>query len=258
MINRDGNPDPVDTAWYQSQTVGGVGGPGPYEGAAFAADYYGTANGFYIDDYLITPNTGGSPPPGSVDSLVFWLTARRSSSGDYPDSLEIRVSTTGRNPDDFTVLLDYVLAPKALWTRFAYQIPIAATRYIAFRYLIYDGGPAGANSDKVCLDDVRIARYPPSAVPQPGPVPECFVLNQNYPNPFNPVTTIRFQLRHGGQTVLTVYSALGEVITELLNEDLVAGTYNIPFDAGRLSSGVYYYRIVSGRFVDTRSMAVIK
>jgi len=259
MINRDGNSDPTDTAWYQSRTVGGVGGPGPYEGPAFAADYYGSANGFYIDDYLITPNTAGpTPPPGSVDSLTFWLTSRLSSSGNYPDSLDIRVSTTGRNADDFTIRLAYVLAPKAQWTRFADALPMATTRYIAFRYLIYDGGPNGANSDKVCLDDVRITRYPSTAVPEGGTVPEQFALLQNYPNPFNPRTTIRFHLKEGAHTTLSVYNSLGEKVADVLSEYLAAGAYSIPFEAQHLASGVYYYRLTAGSFVATKPMLLIK
>lgn len=259
MINRDGNTSTTgDTAWYQSLSVGGVGGPGPYEGVAFAADYFGSANGFYIDDYLITPNTGSSAPPGSVDSLTFWLTARLSSSGNYPDSLDIRVSTSGRNADDFTLRLAYVLAPKAQWTRFAYALPIAPVRYIAFRYLIYDGGPTGTNSDKVCLDDVRITRYPSTTIAVGGDVPDRYTLKQNYPNPFNPSTRIPFSITASGLTTLTVYDMLGREVKSLVREVLPAGNYETTFDATGLPSGVYHYRLTSGSFVATKSLVVIK
>jgi hypothetical protein len=258
MINQDGNVDPTDTAWYSSLTTGGTGSLGPYEGLAFAADYYGTANGFYIDDYLITPNTGGSPPPGTVDSLTFWLTSRLSSSGDYPDSLDIRVSTTGRNANDFTVRLGYVLAPKANWTRFAYSLPIAANRYIAFRYLMYDGGPSGSNSDKVCLDDVRISRYSSTAVRESGQLPTRFALGQNYPNPFNPSTRITFELSNAGLAVLKVFNILGEEITTLVNEQLSPGTYTATFSAENLPTGVYIYRLTSGTYSSTKRMLLTK
>jgi hypothetical protein len=259
MINRDGNISTTgDTAWYQSLSVGGVGGPGPYEGLAFAADYYGSANGFYIDDYLITPNTGSSAPPGSVDSLTFWLTSRLSSSGNYPDSLDIRVSTTGRNADDFTLRLGYVLAPKAQWTRFAYALPIAPVRYIAFRYLIYDGGPTGTNSDKICLDDVRITRYPSMAVPIGSDIPGGYALKQNYPNPFNPTTRIPFSISSPGLTTLTVYDMLGKEVKTLVREVLPAGNYETTFDATGLPSGVYHYRLRSASFVATKSLLIIK
>ncbi len=259
MINRDGNTSTTgDTAWYQSRSVGGVGGPGPYEGPAFAADYYGSANGFYIDDYLITPNTGSAAPPGTVDSLTFWLTSRLSSSGNYPDSLDIRVSTTGRNADDFTLRLGYVLAPKAQWTRFAYALPMGLVRYIAFRYLIYDGGPTGTNSDKICLDDVRITRYPSSAVAVGGDMPDRYALGQNYPNPFNPATRIPFSIAAPGFTTLTVYDMLGKEVKTLVREVLPAGNYETTFDATDLPSGVYHYRLNSGSFATAKSLVVIK
>lgn len=258
MINRDGNVDPTDTAWYQSTTTGGQGSLGPYEGAALASDYYGSANGFYIDDYLITPNTGGSAPVGSVDSLTFWLTARLSSSGNYPDSLDIRVSSTGTNANDFTLRLGYVLAPKASWTRFAYAIPITPARYIAFRYLMYDGGPTGSNSDKVCLDDVRISRYPSTVVREGNATPSRFALNQNYPNPFNPTTKINFELTNAAFTMLKVYNLLGQEMATLVSEQLSPGSYTVPFVAANLPSGPYVYRLTSGEFTAIRQMLLVK
>jgi hypothetical protein len=258
MINNDGNIDPTDTAWYQSLTTGGEGSLGPYEGLAFAADYYGSANDFYIDDYLITPNTGGTAPSGSTDSLTFWLTARLSTSGDYPDSLDIRVSTTGTNVGDFTLRLGYVLAPKANWTRFAFALPIATNRFIAFRYLLYDGGPNGSNSDKVCLDDVRIARYSSSAVQDGDRLPTQFALKQNYPNPFNPSTTISFDLQKAGFTTLKVFSLLGEEVATLVNEQLSGGSYKAEFSATNLPSGIYFYQLTSGAFTATQRMLLVK
>jgi len=257
MINRDGNVDPTDTAWYQSLTTGGEGSLGPYEGAALASDYYGTANDFYIDDYLITPNTGGSAP-GSVDSLTFWLTSRLSASGNYPDSLDIRLSNTGTSVNDFTVRLGYVLAPKASWTRFAFPLPITPARYIAFRYLMYDGGPSGANSDKICLDDVRIARYPSTAVQEGNEMPLQFALKQNYPNPFNPATKINFEITDAAFTTLRVFNLLGQEVATLVSEQLSPGSYAATFVATNFPSGLYLCRLTSGEFTATRQMMLVK
>lgn len=258
MINLDANQDSSDTAWYQSRSTGGTGSLPPYEGVAFAAAYFGTANGLYLDDWLITPNTGGTAPPGSYDSLTFWLTSRLSSSGNYPDSLDIRVSTTGRAASDFTTRLAYILAPKARWTRFAFPLAITPVRYIAFRYLLYDGGPSGSNSDKICLDDVRISRYPSTATPEDGALPNRFALHQNYPNPFNPSTVIRFELKSAQHAMLRIFNTVGQQVAVLLNEHLNAGTYSVPFDASALPSGVYYYQLNAGAFVATRHMLLIK
>jgi hypothetical protein len=258
LINADGNVDPTDTSWYLSLTTGGSGSLPPYEGLAFAADYYGSANGFFIDDYLVTPNTGGTAPPGTVDSLTFWLTSRLSTSGDYPDSLDVRVSTTGTAPADFTVRLAYLLAPKVLWTRYAFALPQAPVRYIAFRYLIYDGGTSGSNSDKVCLDDVRITQWPSTSVGDDAGLPGQFALRQNYPNPFNPGTRIGFQLKSAGYTTLKVYNLLGVEVATLVDGQLSAGPHDVEFRSDRLASGVYLYRLMSGGVTETRRMMLVR
>ena len=257
VINAD--QDTANDYWYQSTSVGGTGGPGPYEGAAFAADYYGTANGFYIDDYLVTPNTGGTPP-GFVDSLTFWAASRLSSSGDYPDSLMVMVSTTnGDSASSFTINLEYFLVQKAVWIRHAYALPSSTTRYIAFRYLIYDGGPSGTNSDKVCIDDVQINRYSSTSVGnEHSSLPTNYALQQNYPNPFNPTTKIEFELKAAGFTTLKVYSLLGEEVATLMNEELQPGSYNAGFSAANVPSGIYFYRLTSGAFTATRRMLLLK
>ncbi|AFH49542.1 Hypothetical protein IALB_1835 [Ignavibacterium album JCM 16511] len=125
------------------------------EGTGYAGSNFQGANGFYIDQWLITPNNGSLME--ATDSLVFWL---RSPDGSiWPDSLQILVSTTGNNIGDFTTVLDYIEAPIAGWARYAYALPNSANRYIAFRYLHYDGGPTGNSSNYIGLDLVEIVRY---------------------------------------------------------------------------------------------------
>ncbi len=85
-----------------------------------------------------------------------------------------------------------------------------------------------------------------------------FHLYQNYPNPFNPVTTIRFRLPEFGRVQLEVYNALGQRIRTLVNQTLNAGEYRFRFDGTDLPSGVYYIRLKSERFQQTRKMLLIK
>jgi photosystem II stability/assembly factor-like uncharacterized protein len=85
-----------------------------------------------------------------------------------------------------------------------------------------------------------------------------FKLSQNYPNPFNPSTTISFQLAEAEFISLRVYDVLGNVVATLINEEKVAGKYEIHFDAVDLSSGVYFYRLRSNGFVDTKKLIVLK
>jgi hypothetical protein len=85
-----------------------------------------------------------------------------------------------------------------------------------------------------------------------------YSLEQNYPNPFNPTTTIGFGIPEKGNVRLSVLNILGEEIRVLLNEDKEAGYHSIDFNGSDLPSGVYFYRIQSGNFIDTKKMVLLK
>ena len=92
-------------------------------------------------------------------------------------------------------------------------------------------------------------------------LPTEFALEQNYPNPFNPTTKIRFSISSQekvGAVTLKVFDVLGREIRTLVNEQLNAGKYEVTFDAADLSSGVYLYRLQSGKFISTRKLVVQK
>jgi photosystem II stability/assembly factor-like uncharacterized protein len=90
-----------------------------------------------------------------------------------------------------------------------------------------------------------------------------FLLAQNYPNPFNPLTKIKFDVPANvkGQTSsvkLVIYDLLGREVTTLVNEELKPGTYEAEWDGSNFSSGVYFYKIISGYFVETKKMILMK
>ncbi len=89
-------------------------------------------------------------------------------------------------------------------------------------------------------------------------IPEAFGLGQNYPNPFNPTTKVRFALPKNSFAKLVVYDALGREVETLVNEQLTAGTYEADWSANKFSSGVYYYKLSAGSFVETRKMILLK
>ena len=88
--------------------------------------------------------------------------------------------------------------------------------------------------------------------------PEHFTLYQNYPNPFNPNTNLEFGISKSGFVTLKVYDVLGNEVAVLVNENKAPGYYNIQFDGSDLSSGVYYYRLESSGFVQTKRMMLLK
>jgi hypothetical protein len=85
-----------------------------------------------------------------------------------------------------------------------------------------------------------------------------YVLHQNYPNPFNPTTTIEFSIPKSEFVTLKVYNILGEEVATLVSEKLTAGKYKYDWDAGRLASGVYLYRIQVGDFVEAKKMILMR
>jgi parallel beta-helix repeat protein len=89
-------------------------------------------------------------------------------------------------------------------------------------------------------------------------VPNKYALSQNYPNPFNPTTTINYQLQKAGSVSLKVYDMLGRAVAILVNEDKTAGYYSVVFDASRLSSGTYFYRLITGSFTEIKKMVLLK
>ena len=92
----------------------------------------------------------------------------------------------------------------------------------------------------------------------PNNIPNAYQLYANYPNPFNPSTMISYDIPVASNVNLTVYDILGREVQTLVNQKQNAGKYGVRFDASRLSSGVYFYRIVAGNYVATRKMAVLK
>ncbi|NUO19424.1 T9SS type A sorting domain-containing protein [bacterium] len=89
-------------------------------------------------------------------------------------------------------------------------------------------------------------------------MPRQLSLHANYPNPFNATTEISFDLPREMEASLKVYDVLGREVAELVNGVMNAGTHMITFDASALSSGVYFYRLEAGRFVDARKMVLLK
>jgi len=88
--------------------------------------------------------------------------------------------------------------------------------------------------------------------------PLNFQLNQNYPNPFNPSTVISWQLAVRSFVTLKIYDVLGNEVAVLVNEEKPAGNYKIDFKGNNLASGIYFYTLRAGSFVQSRKMILLK
>lgn len=116
--------------------------------------------------------------------------------------------------------------------------------------------------DGVYIDDVSIkVSYLPLVTgigDESLSIPNKFSLAQNFPNPFNPTTSIQYEISSKQFVSLKVFNVLGKEIKVLVSEEKVPGSYKVNFDASELSTGVYFYRMQAGNFVETRKMILLK
>lgn len=106
-------------------------------------------------------------------------------------------------------------------------------------------------------DTVRIVNKFTS-VKQTDEIPLTYALYQNYPNPFNPTTTIKYSIPRTERVTLKIYNILGQEVATLVDEEQKPGVYELKFDASNLASGVYFYRLKAGGFVDVKKMVLMK
>jgi hypothetical protein len=149
------------------------------------------------------------------------------------------------------------------------NVPQAELRYIKVKFhptainQTYNGILTISNSDSTITVNLKgFSNNMIGILPISNNIPSKFLLYQNYPNPFNPVTKIKFDLpkqyRIGNNTTLRIYDITGKEITELINEHLAPGTYEINFAAENLSSGIYFYKLSSGDFTEIKSAIFLK
>jgi len=100
---------------------------------------------------------------------------------------------------------------------------------------------------------------PPSSVDKKDSKPLGYEISQNYPNPFNPTTSFKYSIEKPGFVSIKVYNVLGQEVATLVNEyKKQAGTYNVTWDASGMNSGIYFYKMQSGNFSETRKMVLLK
>ena len=146
------------------------------------------------------------------------------------------------------------------WTKEAIDISAIAggSAALKIRFSMISNGATTA--DGIYIDDIRLTGYnvTPTGIVLNNEIPVEYSLSQNYPNPFNPSTVINYQVKNQDFVSLKVFDMLGKEVVTLVNENQTAGNYSVSFDGSRLSSGLYYYKIQSGDFTDTKKMLLIK
>jgi len=188
------------------------------EGQALTGFPLITSVGAFTSDRF-TPVIGDIDRDGNIDLIMT-----------TPDSVQIFVNYPGVTYDECT-------APVKFWR---------------YNRKMNNSAPLPSECTPTAVDDAA-----------DNPIPEIFYLGQNYPNPFNPTTTIRFSLPYKTDVTVTVYDLLGRNIRTLIDNNLPAGNHSVVWD-GRLendaeaASGIYFYRIESDSFSESRKMLLLK
>lgn len=130
-----------------------------------------------------------------------------------------------------------------------------AGKYSAEITASYESTP-GTTTDTLVKRTVEVIQVQDASDEDTHPLQ--FRLNQNYPNPFNPATNITFSLPHSGEVKLKIYDLLGRELATLVNEKKEPGEYSVQWNAENVPSGVYYYRIITVDFVETRKMVLVR
>ena len=148
-----------------------------------------------------------------------------------------------------------------------YEFPITITQYaefgtwVAYQFYLPD---LASNVSVLFTGDLITGGFPTelSVVSvedvAANELPVAFTLAQNYPNPFNPGTKIKYSVPQSSNVVIKVFDVLGNEIETLINEEKPVGTYELNWNAANLLSGVYFYRLQAGDFVQTRKMLLLK
>ena len=138
-------------------------------------------------------------------------------------------------------------------------IPILQSKGYTYRYNEYHEGHSWGNW-RAHIDNALEMFFPatPTSVGEPKSKPAQFELNQNYPNPFNPTTHFGFRIGDFGLVSLKVFDVLGREVATLVNEVKGPGKYEVEFSSDQFSSGVYFYRLSAGSFIQTRKLVLAK
>jgi hypothetical protein len=181
----------------------------------------------YTDKVKFTAAISPAPGTGTITMQFINKTtaALQDSLTSYPDSLRLRVKTAGGV------------------TSGAYTITITAK---------------GPNGTPVHVRTVTLTVSPLGISTTNGNIPESFSLMQNFPNPFNPTTNIRFDIAKAGLVKLNVYDITGKVVETIADANYEPGSYNVNFDASKLSSGIYFYKLETSEFTSVKKMMLIK
>jgi hypothetical protein len=236
----------------------------------FSADDAAMGSGWYIDSVRIMEKSLQLPPPSNLTGLdnhdvikLGW---------EYTNNFKISFETSvllpksaggpaNNSPSAASIVfnvyrqvdsLDFNLIGQT--SQYEYVDSTVSTGPVYKYYLTTRAGLL----ESVPSDTIQALVQVVIGINNDSEVPVTYALRQNYPNPFNPVTVIKFELPQSGQVQLTVYDITGRIVSVLVNGKQSAGYHQVYFNAAGLSSGLYFYRIETQKYSETKKMVLIR
>lgn len=210
------------------------------------------ANNANLIAYLPAVKGNGNP------RLSFWTVCRTEAGKDFG-----KVEVSKNRGASWTEVLSLDESSHAEWTAgsnvwFKKDVDLStyATDTIFVRFRLTSDG--ATSKFGWLIDDISLNPLATSVSDELNSLPTEYSLGQNYPNPFNPSTTISYAIKEQGFVSLKVYDLLGKEVKTLVNSIQNIGTYGVEINGAELSSGVYFYQLRSGNFVDTKKFVLMK
>jgi hypothetical protein len=165
---------------------------------------------------------------------------------------QIRVFVAGQKLYD-TYLCQY--SQHETWTPVYFDLTAVAGQSVQ---IIFQADAANSVWSFLYIDEVSLTNQITGIEKEKGLLPIKFELKQNYPNPFNPSTKIEFSLPKKEQVSLKIFNSIGDEVATLVNEALPAGIHNRTWNAADIASGVYFFRLQAGGFIETKKLVLMK
>lgn len=217
----------------------------------------GGGNNYELTEFNVTetagpfkvtlPDTTSVTWNTNIPQTVTWNVANTNASPVNCQNVNIRLSTDGGNSYLYTLLTntpndgsEIVNLPSVNTTQGRIKVESADNIFFDisnYNFTLTNVVSAGSNVSEI---------------------PDSYSLYQNYPNPFNPVTNLEFRIPESGFVSLKVFDILGNEVVTLINENLLPGSYKTEFDGSNFASGMYFYKLESGNFQETKRMILIK
>ena len=245
---------PLDIRNILHQTADDEGDPG------FDIKYgYGLVNAGNAVDYLYfyTPpqnltlqvvNTHAQLTWETVDGAGYYGIYRSSSgTGRYDFEEVVTVADNGLTTQSWTDWSYHIFPGGGESVRYYRVTSITGNNesYTSNEVNVNYGGEGGGEQDKISSDKINSEGY-------------NYTLRECYPNPFNPATNIGYSVKEKGYTILRIYNITGEEVAVLVDGEKEPGKYNVKFNAGSLPSGIYIYTLISGSYIESKKMILLR